>query len=96
MSSKSNLDVQDIRMLVDALAPWRADSYPEWMAVGWCLHNLSGNANCSSTSFLPDWVRFSRQSSKFIEGECQRLWQSMQPVGKGAGSLCLWAREEVA
>ena len=89
----SDLDIKDIRALVGILSPRRADNYPMWMAVGWCLHNLSPNNN-TATSLLPDWIRFSRQSAKFNEGECEQLWSSMRPDGKGAGSLCHWAKED--
>jgi phage/plasmid-associated DNA primase len=90
----SNLDIEDICALVGILSTQRADSYPTWMAVGWCLHNLSGHGGGTSVSLLPEWIRFSRQSTKFCEGECERLWASMRPEGKGAGSLCLWAKED--
>jgi hypothetical protein len=66
----------------------RSDNYTEWMQVGWCLHTIS------ASSLLPVWVDFSRNSPKFVEGECERLWEQMRDDGLGIGLLRMWARQD--
>ena len=79
--------VADARDLVKLLSPDRAASYPDWIRVGWCLHNISA-------TLLVEWIEFSRQRpAKFVPGECEREWRQMRG-GLGIGSLHLWARED--
>lgn len=81
------VDLDEVKALVKILSPKRADSYPTWIEVGWCLRNISA-------TLLPEWVQFSRQSAKFKSGECDALWQTMRGSGKNIGSLCRWANED--
>lgn len=73
--------------LVSLLSPDRADRYDTWIRVGWCLNNLDRN-------LLSVWVNFSKQSSKYVEGECVKLWSSMRDKGLNLGSLHRWAKED--
>ena len=80
--------VREARELLAMLSASRASEYPEWVQVGWCLHNVS------SVHLLEDWVLFSKQCpGKFVEGECERLWPAMRG-GLGLGTLHLWARKD--
>jgi P4 family phage/plasmid primase-like protien len=78
-----------ITRLVDLLNKERADSYLEWIRVGWCLRNIDHR-------LLHKWEDFSRQSSKFVEGECERQWDYMRQDGAclGKGTLHLWAKND--
>ena len=77
---------EDAKRFLARLARSRADSWASWMDVGFALHNIS-------TSLLHDWIDFSRQSSKFVEGECQKKWETMESRSNGFGLLSLknWA-----
>jgi P4 family phage/plasmid primase-like protien len=80
-----NLD--EIRELVDILSVDRADMYPTWMEVGFCLHNINN-------MLLECWIDFSKKSAKFKDGECEKLWYEIDAKndGLGMGSLHRWAR----
>lgn len=79
----------EIEKLVDMLNVERAEGYTSWMEVGWCLRNLG-------KSLLPLWIKFSRKSKKYTNGECDRLWTSMEERKDGLqiGSLHLWAKKD--
>jgi phage/plasmid-associated DNA primase len=78
---------KDVKDLVEMLSKDRADSYDDWMRVGWCLHNISINN-------LAIWIRFSKKSAKFSPGTCEQLWADMRDHGLGIGSLHMWARTD--
>jgi hypothetical protein len=77
-----------VRKLVDILDIARADNYITWIQVGWCLHNID------QLTLLDSWVRFSEKSTKFIPGECERLWHHMRDQGLNIGSLHMWAKSD--
>jgi hypothetical protein len=86
-SVMSRADQDVIEELVDLLDLERADSYEKWIRVGWCLHNID-------VALLSKWIDFSKKSSKYREGECEKLWVSMKDEGLGIGSLHRWAKED--
>jgi len=77
------------RKLAGALGVERAESFDSWIRVGWCLHNIDHR-------LIDEWREFSKQSDKFVEGECEREWNYMNSEGLGMGSLCRWAKEDDA
>ena len=77
----------EVARLVDCLDPGRADRYPDWIRVGWCLRNIDHR-------LLETWVGFSKRSDKYVDGECPRLWQYMRAGGLGIGTLHMWARQD--
>lgn len=76
-----------IKELVDMLSLDRVDDYKEWMRVGWCLHNID-------PTLLPLWEDFSKKSQKYIEGDCEKRWNTMRDEGLNIGSLHRWAKED--
>jgi P4 family phage/plasmid primase-like protien len=86
---KSHLpsDFTTIETLVKMLKPSRADKHPEWINVGMCLNNIDDR-------LLDVWIEFSKQSIKFIDGECERLWRGFYKKHDGLteGSLRFWAK----
>ncbi len=54
--------------LLSSLQKHRADDYDTWIKVGMALHNAG--ANCA------DWDNWSKQSSKYESGVCERKWKS--------------------
>lgn len=69
--------------LMGMLSPSRADSYTDWMTIGWILFNIGEGMEMA----LDAWILFSRQSAKFIEGACQREWSGMKLGNFTIGSL---------
>lgn len=72
---------------VECLNPKRAENYEDWIKLGWTLRNIDHR-------LLDTWVDFSRVSSKYIEGECQKLWNTMRTDTLGMGTLRWWARHD--
>ncbi len=81
-------DLRRVKCLVNLLDPKRADDYQLWLQLGFCLYNID-------TSLLNIWVDFSRQSDKFKEGECEKLWNiNFRNNDFTIASLYRWARED--
>lgn len=80
-------DKEEVRALVKMLSPSRANERDDWMNVGWCLH-------CISPKYLDIWVEFSTTSDKYVEGECERLWDTMTLGSYTVASLYKWARDD--
>lgn len=78
-------NLEQVGHLVDMLDVSRAENYNEWVRTGWCLRNIDHR-------LLEKWVEFSKKGSKYMEGECPRLWQYMRQGGLGIGTLHMWAR----
>lgn len=59
--------------IMDMLSDERANSWSEWMDVGWTLFSISqGNEKA-----LDMWIEFSKRSPKFEIGKCEQLWDNM-------------------
>ena len=80
-------NMDEVSLLVDMLDAGRAESYSEWVRVGWCLRNIDHR-------LLEKWIEFSKRSPKYIDGECPRLWNHMRQGGLGIGTLHMWARND--
>lgn len=63
-------DKQKALDLLHSLQSYRADDYEIWLKVGMALH--SAGASCS------DWDNWSKKSSKYKQGVCERKWQSFK------------------
>lgn len=87
---KETVDQNEIKSLVKILDGNRANNYDEWMQVGWCLHNINKD------DLLGTWIEFSKGSTKYKEGECERLWNSMvwRKDGMKTGTLHMWAKTD--
>jgi P4 family phage/plasmid primase-like protien len=80
-----NIDL--VSKFVDILNPKRAEEYDLWIRLGWCLKTIDEQA-------LDIWVKFSKKSDKYADGECEKLWDRMKEVGLGIGTLRMWAKED--
>lgn len=87
VSENKEDDVRVATFLVSLLSEDRYNNFDEWMRVGWALHNID-------MSLLNVWIDFSKQCSKFKEGECERLWYAMRNDGLTIRSLMYWAEED--
>jgi phage/plasmid-associated DNA primase len=70
-----------------AMPPEAADDYDIWITIGQSLHSVDD-------TLLDPWDDWSKQSSKYKEGECHRRWLSFSKAGgRGIGSLFHLAKE---
>jgi phage/plasmid-associated DNA primase len=76
--------------LMDMLSMDRADRYENWMDVGWTLFNIT----CGKEEGLKLWIDFSQKSSRFENGKCEELWNTMEVRDKTIGSLFRMAKED--
>lgn len=87
-NSASQDDLVLTRQLVEeCLNSRRAESYEDWIKLGWTLRNIDYR-------LLDVWTKFSKHSSKYIDGECQIKWDTMKIDTLGMGTLRWWARED--
>jgi P4 family phage/plasmid primase-like protien len=87
-SSLVNYDIEKIRELVSLFSPERSDNYGQWIEVGWALHNIDPNSN----ELLDIWIEFSKKSSKFVEGACEKEWNKSKNEGLTIACLHYWAK----
>jgi putative DNA primase/helicase len=75
--------------IAEALGHIDADDYDRWVQVGMAL-------KATGDEYLDLWIRWSKQSSKFQEGECERKWNSFRSSGIGltARSIVYWAEQK--
>jgi P4 family phage/plasmid primase-like protien len=85
-----NYDTNKIRELVSILNIERADNYNQWLEVGWTLHNIDPN----SQELLDIWIDFSKTSSKFKDGECEKVWDRSKNEGLTIATLHYWAKSD--
>ena len=75
---------------MDMISDDRAEDYTEWMDVGWTLFNIG--QGCEEALEL--WIDFSRRSSKFVDGECEKHWEKMEMRNKTIASLMAMAKKD--
>lgn len=76
-------------ILMHILNKSRADNYNDWIKIGFCLFNISKNN-------LDLWIEFSRLSSKYKIGECEKIWNKMKTPLKSLklGTLYYFAKKD--
>jgi len=80
-------NLEHVCKLVDLLSEERANTYIDWISVGWCLRNIDYR-------LLEKWIEFSKKSPKFEDGECEKRWNYMRDDGLGIGTLNMWAKKD--
>lgn len=75
------------QLVEECLVPTRAENYEEWIKLGWTLRNIDYR-------LLDIWINFSRVSNKYVEGECQKMWNRMKSDTLGMGTLIWWAKSD--
>lgn len=83
---KAETNSDDIRELLRALKFERCDDQNLWIKVGYALK--------SKGEYLAEWEEWSKNSPKYVEGECAKKWRGMKPNRIKFGSLVHWARED--
>ncbi len=85
IATTSETILSESKTLTNFLSIERATSYPKWIEVGWCLHNID-------YTLLKDWIEFSKKCpEKFKTGECEKLWKKMKPNTYTISTLYFWA-----
>lgn len=80
----------DIKIIQDGdimsmISPARADTYYQWMYIGWTLFNVGqGDERC-----LDMWDEFSQHSDKYVVGDCADRWNKMT-IGTTTIATLLW------
>ena len=84
-----NTDERELakRLVAECLSKQRAENYEDWIKLGWTLRNIDYD-------LLETWASFSRNSEKYVEGECQRCWDRMCTDNLGMGTLRWWAKKD--
>lgn len=86
-------EMELVKDLVSILSPKRADSYKQWIEVGWCLRNIHN----VDDSLLETWIEFSKQSEAYRHGAeeaCIREWNKSITGGLQIGTLHYWAKHD--
>ena len=86
-TSVSDDELEMAKKLVNCLNKGRADNYEDWIKLGWTLRNIDDR-------LLKTWVDFSQVSTKYVSGECEKLWGRMRMDTLGIGSLHYWAKQD--
>lgn len=92
-TNTSQVAIRSVKEALSRLNPQRADSRKDWVTVGMAIHKTFAGAEDG----LSIWIDWSRQSPKFTEGECERLWSefdSSREDGVNLGTIRRWANED--
>lgn len=76
--------IPDKEEVLAALQHIPADDYDEWCRIGMAL---------KTADMLSEWIEWSKTSSKFTEGECERKWETFNKMGRTVTlrSIPYWA-----
>jgi hypothetical protein len=81
------VDIDKINKALLALSILRCDNYISWVDVGIILKNLNLDISI--------WKKWSRQSEKYTNGCCDKVWKKLNPNGKlTLGTLYFWAKQD--
>lgn len=83
-------ELKIVRDIVKLLNPSRASNRPNWIEVGWCLHNIDDR-------LLQDWIQFSQLDTNYVdtaEEDCTNEWANMEFGTLSQGSLRHWAKTD--
>jgi len=88
-------DRETARKALESLAAWRCDERNTWRDVGYVLYNAF-DGDGEGLALYEEW---SRQSAKFEEDACTKIWESAGDRGINEtritlGSLIHWAKED--
>jgi P4 family phage/plasmid primase-like protien len=89
IQSEKNISLDDLEQYIYVLDKKRANDYSKWVEIGFCLFNINKDS-------LYIWKKFSKQSNKYDEKECDSKWKTFRTNKDGLklGSLIHWMRED--
>lgn len=84
----TDLDNEDIPLILDSLKKTRVDNYMDWINVGIALKNSGCSCNI--------WDEWSKLSLKYKPGECYKRWMTFDEREKRItkSSLYYWLKED--
>ena len=87
--SEKQFTLDELEQYIYVLDKNRADNYEQWLEVGFCLYNINKDS-------LYVWKKFSKQSKKYNEKECDEKWKTFKTNKDGLkiGSLLYWLRQD--
>jgi len=87
-----NINIEDIKKLLNKLNIERLDSYDNWIKIGMILFNISNG----SLEYLNLFDEYSKKNNKYEEGKCMEKWMSFKNDNNGLslGTLKLWVKED--
>jgi len=92
MFSNPGKDLETAKAIMKFLNTGRAETYSDWMKVGWILYNISGG----SREGFEIWDEFSKRSSKYCDAEVLDKWNNTMTRREvpGLGSLIFFAKTD--
>ena len=83
----TDVDSDELLLVLNGLSPKRADSYSDWTTVGMALKNAGFTCDV--------WDKWSSQSPKYKSGECLKKWSSFSLHGTvTASTLYYWLKQD--
>jgi P4 family phage/plasmid primase-like protien len=82
--------LKDVELLMPLINDKRADDRSDWLAIGFCLWNITSGDD----EGLSIWLEFSDRSEKFNEAECICLWNGMRGNNYTLGTLKYYAKSD--
>jgi P4 family phage/plasmid primase-like protien len=84
-----DFSADEIETLINMLSENRWEDYNDWVNIGMCLFNINKH-------YLNAWIRWSKKSDKYADGDCEKKWKSFKKTKEGLkiGSLLLWAKKD--
>ena len=85
--SNFTCSINDVETIINMLSINRYENYNDWISVGMCLFNVDNK-------YLLIWIKWSQQSEKYNDGDCEEKWKSFKKDKNGLkiGSLLMWAK----
>lgn len=91
MRQEASEDLALIELLLDLLAPWRAEDRNEWVQVGWVLYNITDGSDQGRQL----WDKFSKKApTKYDRQGVDYEWRRMTKREITLGSLKYMARRD--
>jgi P4 family phage/plasmid primase-like protien len=83
--------MEKAKKFIAVMSDHRAESYSDWMQIGWALYNISNG----SEDGMMMWLEFStRCGEKFDEAHCMATWSKMEHRNMTIGTLAHFAKED--
>ena len=89
--TNQQITYEEICKLMNILSKDRSDNYDDWIRLGYALHNINKYDN---DKYLKIWIEFSKLSSKYKPGECEKSWKKMKNIGLSVNSIYYWAKTD--
>jgi P4 family phage/plasmid primase-like protien len=84
VEADENEDIELLTKVVMGISKKRADNFNDWMRIGWICFN--------EDLPLSVWDTFSKQSKKYVKGECKSKWAEMNKGLLTQASLWNWLK----